>query len=192
MESYLPLWGFIVLMVATPGPANMLLMAAGASVGFARLLPFLLGLLLGKLAMNIAISLGFGTVLVDQPAVSTALAYASAGLMVFLVFRGWTPAADGGGETRTFSLPVGMIVHPLNPKAWTMTTLAFTQFSGGFETGFERFALIPLSFLAVQLVFHSLWGIAGVTLRRRLSQNLALHRALILLTVAVIVWALFQ
>ena len=192
METYLPLWGFIVLMVATPGPANMLLMAAGASRGFLELLPFLLGLVLGKLAMNVAISLGFGTFLLGQPTVSSALAYASAALMAYLLLKSWTPGKGDGPGILSFGFTVGLVVHPLSPKAWTMTTLAYTQFSGGFGTGFEKYALIPLSFLAVQAVFHTLWCMAGALMKRRLSENLALHRGLILLTAAVIAWALFR
>ena len=192
MEAYLPLWGFIVLMVSTPGPANMVLMAAGASHGFLKLVPFQLGVLLGKLAMNVAIALGFGTFLIGNPMVSSALAYASAGLFAFLVLRGWTPKEADAKDAGNYGFTLGLIVHPLNPKAWTMTTLAFTQFSGPFETAFELYALIPLSFLAVQVVFHSLWCMAGVLMRKRLSENLALHRGLILLTLAVIVWALLQ
>ena len=192
MEAYLPLWGFIILMVSTPGPANMVLMAAGASHGFVRLIPFQLGILLGKLAMNVSIALGFGAFLLGNPAVSDMLAYVSAALFSFLVLRGWTPRKDDRGGAGNYGFALGLAVHPLNPKAWTMTTLAFTQFSIGFESVFERYALIPLSFLAVQVVFHSLWCVAGVLMRKRLSENLALHRGLILLTLAVIVWALLQ
>ena len=213
METYLPLWGFIALMVGTPGPANMMLMAAGASFGFAGLGPFLAGLVLGKLAMNTAISLGFGAYLLDSPAASGVLAYASAGVMVYLVLRGWTPPDAGGGDAGggdagggdaggadegrgwdagAHGFLVGMVVHPLSPKSWTMATLAYTQFSGGFDTGFEAYALIPLSFLALQTLAHCSWCLAGVAMRRRLTGNLAMHRALIVLTLAVILWALFQ
>ena len=192
MEAYLPLWGFIVLMVSTPGPANMVLMASGAAQGLRRSVPFIAGVTLGKLAMNAAISLGFGTFLLGHPAVSDALAYASAGLFAFLVLRGWTPAEEGRGGAGSYGFGFGLAVHPLNPKAWTMTTLAYTQFSGGFGTGFERYALIPLSFLAVQVVFHTVWCLAGALMRKRLSGNLALHRGLVVLTLAVIAWALLQ
>ncbi len=59
MTNYFPLWGFIILMVSTPGPANLLLMSAGAQRGFQRTLPFLSGLVMGKLALNVAMALGF-------------------------------------------------------------------------------------------------------------------------------------
>ena len=60
LDLLLPLWGFIVVMVATPGPANLLLMSAGAQQGFLRTLPFIGGLVVGKLLLNLALALGLG------------------------------------------------------------------------------------------------------------------------------------
>ncbi|MEG9862228.1 MAG: LysE family transporter [Parvularculales bacterium] len=179
-------------MVGTPGPANMLMMSAAVRHGYLKLLPFLLGLIIGKFAINISISFGLATFLFSHPHASSIFAYISAGVMTYLVLKGWTPKGDSAAGDKAFGILTGVIVHPLNPKAWVMCTLAYTQFSGGFETGFERYALIPISFIFVQLTFHSLWGLAGALLKKQLSENLLMHRALILLTLAVILWALFR
>ena len=58
MDPYFALWAFIIAMVATPGPANMLLMTAGAQQGYLQTLPFIGGLLVGKLILNIALTFG--------------------------------------------------------------------------------------------------------------------------------------
>lgn len=192
METYLPLWGFIAVMVGTPGPANMLIMSAGAQCGYVRSLPFLLGLIIGKLLLNIAVSFGLAAFLFKYPLAVTALSVLSASYMVFLAARGWTPAKDDAGAKRVLGLPTGMIVHPLNPKAWTMATLAVTQFSANYAAAFEKYLLVPLSFVVAQLVFHSLWCVAGALLKKTLAENILLHRALILLTMAVILWAMLR
>lgn len=192
LDPYLPLWGFIVLMVSTPGPANMLLMSAGAWHGFVRVMPFLLGLVLGKLAINGAISLGLATVLQERAFLTSIFGYISAGLMAFLVLRGWTPKRQDGVAQKPFGVWLGLIIHPLSPKAWTMAILAATQFSNGFSGVFELYILIPLSFLVAQCVFHSAWCLAGAMLKRHLAENLLLHRSLIVLTLLVILWALVQ
>ena len=91
METYLlywPLWTFIVLLVSTPGPANLLLMSAGASYGFRTSLRFLAGLVLGKLGLNILISLGLGTLLLAFPLIKTVLSVGSVGYMSYLALRG--------------------------------------------------------------------------------------------------------
>ena len=84
INQYLPLWMFIILMVSTPGPANMLLMTAGAQQGLPRTLPFIAGLTAGKLALNIALGLGLMGLLQANPTIATVFVYCSAAYMAYL------------------------------------------------------------------------------------------------------------
>ena len=144
MTSYIPLWGFIILMVSTPGPANLLLMSAGARWGYRRSLPFLSGLVVGKLALNVAMALGFMAVLLNSPRVLTTLSWVSAGYMAYLALRQWTPAKETSEPANSLGFLQGLVVHPLSPKTWMMTTLAFSQFAPTFPTEIERLAVVPL------------------------------------------------
>ena len=47
-------------MVATPGPANLLMMIGGAQKGVASCIGFILGLVCGKVFLNLVFGLGFG------------------------------------------------------------------------------------------------------------------------------------
>lgn len=190
MTNYFPLWGFIILMVSTPGPANLLLMSAGAQRGFQRTLPFLSGLVMGKLALNVAMALGFMTMLLNSPRLLTTLAWISAGYMAYLALRQWTPPPDSARTSNAMGFLQGLVVHPLSPKTWMMTTLAFSQFAPGFPTEIERLVVVPLSFLVFQVVFHSLWCLAGAALGRIITRSVLVHRGLILVTLAVIAWVL--
>jgi len=190
LSDYLSLWGFIILMVSTPGPANLLLMSAGAQRGFQRTLPFLSGLVVGKLALNVAMALGFMTVLLDSPRLLTTLAWVSAGYMAYLALRQWTPPPDSARTSNAMGFLEGLVVHPLSPKTWMMTTLAFSQFAPGFPTEIERLVVVPLSFFVFQVVFHSLWCLLGVAMGRIITRSVVVHRGLILLTLAVIAWIL--
>ena len=178
-------------MVGTPGPANMLLMTAGATHGFVKLIPFLVGLVLGKLAMNLAGA--FGLVGLSSY-ILTFYGYWPLYLQVYdyACPAGVDTEKCGPHDTKAYSLWLGLMVHPLSPKSWMMVTLSITQFSGDFTTSFEKYALIPLSFIILQSAFHSLWCMAGALLQRRLTRNLWLHRGLIILTILVIVWALLH
>lgn len=191
MDTYLALWAFIVAMVATPGPANMLLMTAGARQGYFQTLPFISGLLAGKLALNLALAFGLMQAIDAYPEIASAFVFASAGYMAYLALRNWTPPSSQTSQS-PFSFWAGAIVHPLSPKTWVMATLALSQFGGDFATELERILVVPLSFLGAQLFFHSLWCLAGAALSRALDQSLIVHRALILLTLGVIVWAVLQ
>lgn len=189
LATVLPLWIFIALMVATPGPANMLLMTAGAQQGYIRTLPFIAGLIVGKLGLNLLMALGLSGFLLENPILKQVFAVIAGTYMAYLALRTWTPSSGSNNEQR-FAFSAGLIVHPLNPKAWVMTTLAVTQFAGDFTTLAERLTIIPLSFIVIQIFAASFWCSAGVLLNRAFGQNLLLHRGLILLTLAVIVWAL--
>ena len=190
MTSYFPLWGFIILMVSTPGPANLLLMSAGAQWGYRRSVPFLSGLVVGKLALNVAMALGFMAVLLNSPRVLTTLSWVSAGYMAYLALRQWTPAEESGEPANSLGFLQGLVVHPLSPKTWMMTTLAFSQFAPTFPTEIERLAVVPLSFLFFQILFHSIWCLAGAALGRIITRNLWVHRTLTLLTLSIIAWML--
>lgn len=191
MDTYLALWAFIVAMVATPGPANMLLMTAGAQQGYVRTLPFIGGLVTGKLVLNVALAFGLMQVIESYPDIAEVFIFVSAGYMAYLALRNWTPSSINPSQNR-FSFWTGAVVHPLSPKTWMMATLALSQFGGDFATELEQMVVVPLSFLIVQVCFHSLWCLAGAALSRALDQSLIVHRALILLTLGVIVWAVLR
>lgn len=190
IEQFLPLWAFIVLMVGTPGPANLLVMSAGTQVGVRASLPFILGLIGGKLLLNLAMVFGLGALLGRYPTLGSIFAWVSAGYMSWLALRGWYAQPNNDHATPVLGLRQGLLVHPLNPKAWVMTTLAFSQFGTGFDNAFLSYALIPLSFAVAQLLLHSAWCLAGAVLRTSMGSGVALNRSMILLTIAIVIWAL--
>tara|TARA_Y200000002_G_C22586939_1_gene623387 strand:- start:171 stop:755 length:585 start_codon:yes stop_codon:yes gene_type:complete len=190
LDSYGALWFFIVLMVSTPGPANLLIMTAGAQYGFARCIPFNIGLISGKLLLNVAMAFGLTSIVQQHPEIAKVFAALSAAYMIWLSLRGWNAHIDTQRPDRELSFRDGVFVHPLSPKAWVMVVLAFSEFMPVTPTVAEQYLLIPLSFVLAQLIFHSSWCLAGVMLRRALGASKVLSRGLALLTIAVVLWAL--
>ena len=188
-EDYWSLWVFIVLMVSTPGPANLLIMTAAAQHGFWRCMPFNMGLISGKLLLNGAMALGLTTLVQQHPAVAKIFAVLSALYMSWLALRGWNAHLQPTQQSRVLRFREGLIVHPLSPKAWVMVLLAFSEFLPPTPSMFEQYLLIPLSLAVAQLVFHSLWCLAGVLLQRAVGASALLNRSLSVLTVGVVVWA---
>ena len=64
MFAFFTLLAFVAFMVGTPGPANLILMLAGVRQGLRQCIGFILGLIVGKIALNLVIGFGFGIVLV--------------------------------------------------------------------------------------------------------------------------------
>lgn len=186
------LWLFIIFMVATPGPANLLIMSVGVRSGFWAAMPFNLGLITGKLALNIAMAFGLGLFLQQYPMIQSVLKYVSAAFMIYLAFQNWHPANTSKSPSNPPGFLSAIWVHPLNPKAWVMSILAWTEFGPALGSWTVQLALIPVSFLVAQLIFHSLWALSGKLLSASLSQSVILSRCLVLLTVAVVLIAIFS
>jgi len=192
MDTYLSLLGFIAVMVGTPGPANLLLTIGGVQFGLSRCLLFILGLIIGKLVLNILIGLGLGVFVTNYPWINLALKFTSAAYMIWLSVTSWSidPKAkvEKSGSSK-FSFYKGLIVHPLNPKAWVMCLIAWTAFAPKLGTASEQLIIVCLSFILCQLVLHSAWCWVGEKLRYLPFNRQKTSRFLIVLTVIVIIWA---
>lgn len=180
---------FAAFMVGTPGPANMVIMAAGARHGMRRCLRFLAGLLAGKALLNVLVGIGFGAVLDRHPAVVTALKFGSAAVMIWLVLLTLRKGGAKGADTALGFLK-GTVVHLVNPKAYAMSILAWSSFAPAIEGQGTRFAAVVLSFALMQLFFHTGWGLAGQALHRSLGHRKHLQEALVGLTVLVVLASL--
>lgn len=181
--------------VATPGPANMALMATGARYGFRAALPFVAGVVLGK--QLIIWPIGFGLMaLADQiSGLFTVLKYLSAAYIIWLA---WKVAHMRLGEReaagRAPGFLMGLWVHPLNPKAWAMIVTGFTNFAGAATPTLQATATIAICLLACQLVFHPIWTLGGDRIAKAVAGRAAeayLMRTLAALTVASVLYVLF-
>ena len=70
-----------------------------------------------------------------------------------------------------------------------MTLIAWTEFGPQLGSFTLQIIIITCSFAIVQTFVHNLWSLLGSILSRTLSNSVILSRALILLTIAVILWA---
>ena len=193
MLAFFALLAFVVFMVGTPGPANLILMLAGVRQGLSQCIGFILGLIVGKIALNLVIGFGFGIVLAEAPVWQMLLSYVSAGYMVWLALKSW-PASDADTNSAKpaqdhFRFRNGLFVHPLNPKAWVMCVLAWGKFAPALGDFFVQLFVVVLTFAICQLCLHSLWCWLGTVMGRSLRDNVRLTRAIIIATVIIVVIA---
>ena len=153
---------FAAAMVGTPGPANVVLMAAGAGFGVRRVLPLIAGVILGKQFIIWPLGFGLLSLASEAPLVFAALKWASIAYILWLAWRiAGLRIARGEAAAEPPGFFAGLIVHPMNPKAWAMVTGAFANFV---EPGADTFSAtlgVALGLLAVQSVFQPLYAIAG-------------------------------
>ena len=191
LSSLVSLWLFIIFMVGTPGPATLLIMTMGSHFGMRTAMQFNVGLISGKLCLNLAMAVGVGMFLTTQPVLLNMLKYLSGAFMIYLSLRMLKVQASNFEASRNISWREGLIVHPLNPKAWVMTILAWTEFGPNLGGLIQQMVIICSSFAVAQLILHGLWALAGVFLSRALENNEWLNRVLVLLTCFVVVWTVW-
>lgn len=153
---------FAASQVGTPGPANMALMATGARSGLRAALPFVAGVALGKQLVIWPVGFGLLELQAVLPGVFMVLKWICAAYIVYLA---WKIAGlrlkrqEASGPTPGFW--AGLLVHPLNPKAWAMVTAGFTGFVSLGTPPVEATAIIAACLLGCQVILHPLWCFAG-------------------------------
>ena len=157
--SFIP---FAFSQVATPGPANMAMMATGARFGFRAALPFVAGVILGKQLIIWPIGYGIMDIASQVPFLFEILKFLSALYIIWLAWRvanmrlsSGEPSLDAPGFWS------GLLVHPLNPKAWAMILVGFTNFVESDTATFYATLYIAGSLLIIQIICHPIWTLFG-------------------------------
>ena len=157
--SFIP---FAFSQVATPGPANMAMLATGARFGFRAALPFVAGVILGKQLIIWPIGYGIMEVASQIPLLFEILKFLSALYIIWLAWRvanmrlsSGEPSVDAPGFWS------GLLVHPLNPKAWAMILVGFTNFVESDSPTFFATLYIAASLLIIQIICHPIWTLFG-------------------------------
>lgn len=186
---------FAASQVGTPGPANMALLATGARYGFRAALPFVAGVALGKQLVIWPVGFGLMQLAGRAPWLFETLKWVSAAYIIWLA---WKVANLRLGETDPASnapgFAAGLIVHPLNPKAWAMIVAGFTSFVTPGTDPFIATVTIAAILLATQVLLHPLWTLAGDRIARSLAGTAwepYLMYTLAGLTVASVLFVLF-
>ena len=166
-SDYLALIFFVTAMVASPGPANVILFALGCTQDSRKSIPFILSVAFSKqlIIWPIGFSLFLINDLINQ--------YSSVMIIVSVLFMSWIGykiiyMEMSVKDQQNVWVPrfyYGLLVHPLNPKAWLMVTLAFTAFQSN-GVPLESIPKIAIIFLLTQLIFHSAWFWFGSLIRK--------------------------
>jgi threonine/homoserine/homoserine lactone efflux protein len=169
---------FAISMCLTPGPNNAMVTASGATFGFARTAPHILGIVVGVPAMMIVIALGAGGFLQSHVSIRVVMKWVSAAYLLWLAWRISTARPPSADTTRRSGSPLpsrparpltfvqAALFQWINPKAWAAAISAIGAYTSA--TG-AIFAVVCLPAVA-------LWTGVGVGAARLLRTERALHR----------------
>jgi threonine/homoserine/homoserine lactone efflux protein len=170
-EPIWPLVLFAAVMALTPGPNVVLVTASGASFGFTRTIPSVLGLTFGFGAMAMAAGLGIAGLLQAEPRAHAALKYAGAAYLLYLAWRiAHAQAAAGSAHAR----PIGFLEAALftwaNPKAWVSALGALAAFTAADRSAIWQAALISCVLAVFCLLSCSIWAGLGTAIGRIIAR----------------------
>jgi threonine/homoserine/homoserine lactone efflux protein len=186
---------FAASQIGTPGPANMALMATGARFGFRDALPFVAGVALGKQLIIWPIGFGLMQIAERAPLLFILLKFASAAYIIWLAWKVANLRLGQGRETESApGFAAGLIVHPLNPKAWAMIVGSFTAFVAPGTPTLVATSTVAAVLLGCQIILHPLWTLAGAAIAKTVADTIwekYLMWTLAGLTVASVLFVLF-
>lgn len=186
MENYLPFFIFVVAMTGTPGPGNLTMMAIGQTTGFKSAMPFLMGMVVGRLPMDILVACGLGELFSSSPLAATAMKVLGSVYILYLAVKVVMIQASPKKIDKRFTFVEGLFLHPLSPKSWAMMIVGFSQFMDHGAQLFPQIIVFVGSFIGGMLVFHSSWCAAGALIPRFVqSRQTLLYVNLVMVTLMV-------
>ncbi|KZL09457.1 homoserine/homoserine lactone efflux protein [Pseudovibrio axinellae] len=185
---------FVAIMTGTPGPGNLTFMAIGASAGYRTAFPVIIASQIGSVVLNIFVAFGLGQLMARGGPLVTVFKFASMAYMTYLAWRIVQLSIKPKGEVTLPTFWEGLLIHPLSPKTWAMSLVAFTSFFAANGLGLlENTAVLTAGFLLGGLISHSMWAMVGVSILKVIGEG-ALMRgitiAMALAMLAATAWSL--
>ncbi|WP_291329999.1 LysE family translocator [Desulfovibrio sp. UCD-KL4C] len=186
---------FVIAMTVTPGPGNLAMLALGQTVGFKKSIPFLTGLIAGSVAVTSLVSIGLGALYINSPRTASVFKIISVMYIIYLAIKVVRMNVQTPEEVRPFTIYDGLVLHPLNPKAWATSIAIFSQFADPAEPRFLEIGIFVLTFAFTGLISQSLWGIVGSSLLRAMRTHklrLCINCLMAVLMIGTTLYALYS
>lgn len=163
----------------SPGPNNLMLASSGATFGFRRTGPHMMGITAGFPAMVVAVGLGLGGVFTAFPQLHTVVKYLGAAYLLVLAWRVATARAPVDGEApadsarsgRPLTFMQAALFQWVNPKAWIMAVGSIATYTTVGGQVVAEVLVIAGVFGLVSLASTATWTVLGVGIARLLRNS---------------------
>ncbi|MBO9441045.1 LysE family translocator [Phaeobacter italicus] len=163
LQTAIALVLFLFPLAFSPGPGNMFFAANGARFGFRATIPANVGYHIATWIVTAAIGFGFLTAIEQFPQLFTMLKLAGSLYVFWIAWKMLKAGAlEGAEDAKPATFMDGAVLLLLNPKAYVIIALMFTQFltNSGFNT-FANVILITTVFTFNNLLAFSIWTLVG-------------------------------
>jgi threonine/homoserine/homoserine lactone efflux protein len=163
LELTIALIIFLFPLAYSPGPGNLFFAANGARFGLAATMSAMAGYHVATMLVTVAIGLGFAAAIGEFPNVFVIVKWIGSAYVLYLAWKFLRAGMiAGAGEARPAGFMAGGLLLVLNPKAYMIIILMFTQFLGTSSAGYTSAVLwISLIFTINDLVAFTVWALIG-------------------------------
>ncbi|MBP6995532.1 MAG: LysE family transporter [Phycicoccus sp.] len=172
----LGLIAFLFPLAFSPGPGNSYFAALGAARGLRGSLAALCGYHVATWLVTLGLGLGAGVALLNEPVALRLLGLLGGGYILWLGVAGLRSVPAGstpvgaqpveGNPSGAAGLMAGALLLLLNPKAYLIIAVMFSEFLSTQEHTPGRVVAITTIFTLNNLVAFALWALAGQALGR--------------------------
>ena len=120
---------FYFVMYVTPGPNNAMVLASGLKFGFLKSIPHMTGITIGHVTQLILVCLGLGKIFQIFPELQNILKILCAIYLIYLGYKiigSFSKIKDD--DSRPLKFYEAALFQIVNPKAWTISSMAASGF----------------------------------------------------------------
>lgn len=163
---------FYFVMYVTPGPNNAMVLTSGLKFGFIQTIPHMTGITIGHVTQLILVCLGLGKIFQIFPQLQNILKIISALYLLYLGYRiigSFSKIKEDG--SRPLKFYEAALFQIVNPKAWTISSMAASGFLSQGESLTLSIFYIGIVALIICPLSISPWAAFGSGIKNMVNNN---------------------
>ena len=171
-NSIFALITFYFVMYITPGPNNAMVLTSGLKFGFLKSIPHMTGITIGHVTQLILVCLGLGKIFQVFPELQNILKILCAIYLLYLSYKIIGSFSKiKSDESRPLRFYEAALFQIVNPKAWTISSMAASGFLS--EKGNLFLSIIFISTVALIICPLSIspWAAFGSGIKNLVKNN---------------------
>ena len=166
------LTSYYFVMYITPGPNNAMVLASGLKFGFLKSIPHISGITIGHVIQLILVCFGLGKIFVMFPFLQNILKILCS---IYLLYLGYKIIGSFSkikeDDSRPLKFHEAALFQIVNPKAWTISTIAASSFLPKDGNLIISILIIGVIALVICPISISPWAAFGSAIKNLVNNN---------------------
>ncbi len=172
LNLLIALISFYFVMYVTPGPNNAMVLTSGLKFGFLKTIPHMSGITIGHITQLILVCLGLGKIFQIFPEIQNILKIICAAYLLYLGYKiigSFSKIKED--DSRPLKFHEAALFQIVNPKAWTISSMAASGFLP--KDGNLIFSIFFIALIALVICPLSIspWAAFGSAIRNLVKNN---------------------